>query len=152
MEAQGSNLQSSGLNRTKQTRSKDIQIKFGCGQGRFIQFIFLIVAKSLYRIAELTKLSYNQINVLVYFFILPFLYLAILDHHFDFHYLKAAAAFTFLGFFIGCRNFAAYSDWLFAQSVKFLQFFKRYGMSYESASIWFCVVLPILLLLALLWI
>ena len=142
MEAQGSNLQSSGLNRTKQTRSKDIQIKFGCGQGRFIQFIFLIVAKSLYRIAELTKLSYNQINILVYFFVVPFIYLAILDHHFDFNYLKAAAVFTFLGFFIGCRDFANYSDWLFDQSVKFLQFFKRYGMSYESASIWFCVVLP----------
>lgn len=138
--------------RTKRTTSKDIPLKFGFGKGKFIQFLFLIVAKSLYRIAEFSKLSYNQINVLVYFFVVPFLYLAILDHHFDFHYLKAAATFTTLGFFIVCRNFAAYSDWLFAQSVKFLQYFKRYGIGYQSASIWFCVVLPILLLLALLWI
>lgn len=151
MGVQESKLQYSRLNRTKQTTAKDIQPKFGWGKGKFILFLFLVVAKSLYNIAELSKLSYNQINVLVYFFVIPFLYLAVLDHHFDVHYLKAAAAFTALGFFIGCRDFSAYSDWLFAQSVKFLQFFKRYGMSYESASIWFCVVLPGLLLLALLW-
>ncbi len=152
MEVQGSELGYSKLNRTKQTTAKDIQPKFGWGKGKFILFLFLIIAKSLYRIAELTKLTYNQINVVVYFFIVPFVYLAILDHHFDFHYIKAAAAFITLGFFIGCRDFAAYSDWLFAQAVKFLQYFKRYGISYESASIWFCVVLPILLFLALLWI
>lgn len=149
MGVQGSKLEYSRLNRTKQTKSKDIQVKFGWGKGRFIQFLFLIVAKSLYRIAELTKLTYNQINVIVYFFVVPFLYMTILDHHFDFHYIKAAAAFTLFGFFIGCRDFAAYSDWLFAQAVKFLQYFKRYGISYESASIWFCVVLPVLFLVIL---
>ena len=130
------------LNRTKHNRSKDIKIQIGWGQGRFIQFLFLIVAKVLYRIAELTKLTYNQINVLLYFFLLPFLYLAILDYHFDFHYLKAASVFTILGFIFGCRDFVDYSDWLFTKSVKFLQFFKRYGMSYESTSVWICVVLP----------
>jgi hypothetical protein len=152
MGVQGSKLEDSRLNRTKQTMSKDIQVKFGWGKGKFIPFLFLIVAKSLYRIAELTKLTYNQINVLVYFFVVPFLFLTILDYQFDFHFLKAAAAFTTFGFFIGCRDFAAYSDWLFQQSVKFLQFFKRYGMSYESTSILFCVALPILILLVLLWI
>jgi hypothetical protein len=136
--------------RRKRTTSKDIQLKFGLGQGKFINFSFLLVVKILLRLAELTKLSYNQINVILYFFAIPFAYLSILDYILHFHYLKLAAFFTILGFFIGCRDFRAYSDWLFSQSVKFLKFFKRFGLSYESASIWICVVLPAAMFIMLL--
>jgi hypothetical protein len=130
--------------------SADIHLEFGIGKGKFIRFLFFVVAKALYISAEKLKLSYYQVNILVYFFILPFIYLSILDAIFGFHYLKAAGIFTTLGFFLGCRDFSSYSDRLFAQSVKFLKYFNRFGLSYESASVWICVVLPGLLLVALL--
>ena len=129
--------------RRKHTTSKDIQLNFGLGKGKLINFSFLLVVKILLRLAELTKLSYNQINIILYFFAIPFAYLSILDYLLHFHYLKLAAFFTILGFFIGCRDFQVYSDWLFGQSVKFLRYFNRFGLSYESASIWICIVLPV---------
>lgn len=127
---------------SRHNSAKDIQLKFGLGKGKFINFSFLLVVKILLRLAELTKLSYNQINIIFFFFAIPFAYLSLLDYILHIHYLKLAAFFTILGFFIGCRDFQAYSDWLFNQSVKFLKFFKRFGLRYESASVWICVVLP----------
>ncbi len=137
--------------RRKHTTSKDIQLNFGLGKGKLINFSFFLVVKILLRSAEITKLSYNQINIILYFFVIPFAYLSILDYILHIYYLKLAAFFTILGFFIGCRDFRAYSDWLFSQSVKFLQYFKRFGLSYESASIWICIVLPIALFFLLYW-
>jgi hypothetical protein len=54
-----------------------------------------------------------------------------------------------VGFFLFCRDFSAFSDRLFSQSVRFLRYFDRFGMGYASASIWICVVLPLVLLVAL---
>jgi hypothetical protein len=136
--------------RSKQSTAKDIQLNFGLGKGKLINFSFFLVVKILLRLAELTKLSYNQINIILYFFAIPFAYLSILDYILHIHYLKLAAFFTILGFFIVCRDFRAYSDWLFSQSVKFLKYFKRFGLSYESASIWICIVLPAAMFILLL--
>jgi hypothetical protein len=67
--------------------SADIHLEFGIGKGKFTQFLFLIVAKKLYILAEKLKMSYNQINIMVYFFVVPFVYLSLLDSILGFHYL-----------------------------------------------------------------
>lgn len=105
--------------------------------------IFSIVANSLLIIAKKTGLTYNQVNIIVYYFIIPFSWFCLLDVFFQFHYLKTAFAIFTLGFFVGCRNFKTYSDWLFSESVSFLNYFNRYGSNYVSSSVWICVSLPI---------
>jgi hypothetical protein len=90
MEQQNSERKKSFEDQIRQRKGKtsaDIHLEFGFGKGKFIQFHFLIVAKSLYIVAEKLKLSYNQINILVYFFVVPFVYLALLDSIRGFHYL-----------------------------------------------------------------
>lgn len=109
-----------------------------------IKFIFSATANFLLFVARKTKLSYNEINVLVYFFIIPFSWLVLLDYIFDFHYLKVCFALFCLGFAFGCRNFESFSDWLFGQSVRFLNYFNRFGSNYEASSVWICVSIPIL--------
>jgi hypothetical protein len=116
------------IRQRKGKTSADIQLEFGFGKGKFIQFLFLIVAKSLYMLAVKLKLSYSQINILVYFFVVPFVYLALIDRILGFHFLKIAALLGSIGFFVLCRDFSAFSDQLFSQSVRFLRYFDRFGM------------------------
>jgi hypothetical protein len=107
------------------------------------RLIFKLVAESLAFIGEKTGLTYNEINIIVYYFLIPFSWLALLDVIFHFHNFKLAFAIFTLGFIVGCRNFKSYSDWLFDRSVTFLNYFTKFGSNYISSSVWICVSLPI---------
>ena len=107
--------------------------------------IFKIVANFLSFVAHKTKLTYNEINIIVYYFAIPFSWLCLLDIFFNFHNFKIAFAVFTLGFIVGCRNFKTYSDWLFEKSVLFLNYFNKYGSNYIVSSVWICVSLPIVI-------
>ena len=107
--------------------------------------IFKIVANSLSFIGSKTELTYNEVNIIVYYFIIPFSWLCLLDIIFSFQYLKIAFVIFTLGFIFGCRNFKTYSDWLFNKSVSFLNYFNKYGSNYFVSSVWICVFLPIVI-------
>ena len=113
--------------------------------------IFKIVAYSLSFISHLTGLSYKQINVIVYYFLIPFTWLVLLDGIFHSQYLKLAFVVFTLGFIVGCRDFRTYSDWLFDKSVSFLYYFKKFGIGYVTSSVWICVSLPIVIYCVLLY-
>lgn len=66
------------------------------------RLIFMKVAGILTILAKKTKVTYKEINIIVYFFIIPFSYLVLLDVLFQFHYLKIAFLVFTAGFFIGC--------------------------------------------------
>lgn len=113
--------------------------------------IFRIVAGILLAIAKITGLTYNQINIIVYYFIIPFSWFWLLDIIFQIHFLKVAFIGGILGFFIGCRDFKSYSDWLFKKSVLFLKYFNRFGSNYVLTSVLLCVVFPIIIYVLLLY-
>jgi len=107
--------------------------------------IFKIVERALRTIGRKTGFTYNEINIIVYFFLIPFSWLILLDVIFEFNYLKMAFVLFTLGFMVGCRNFRKYSDWLFYKSASFLDYFNRFGSNYKATSVWLCVSLPILI-------
>ena len=107
--------------------------------------VFDTVAKALRTLARLTGFTYNEINVLLYYFIIPFTWMILLDSILCVHFLKIAAIIFSIGFFIGCKDFKEYADWLFFKSVIFLNFFNRFGSNYIKSSVWICVSLPILI-------
>jgi len=113
--------------------------------------IFRIVANLLLYIGRTTGLTYNEINIIVYYFVVPLSWLILLDIIFEFHYLKIAFAIYCLGFRVGCKNFKTYSDWLFDKSVTFLIFFNKYGSNYIKSSVWICVLLPLVIYVILLF-
>ena len=110
-----------------------------------INRIFSIVARSLYYIASKTGRTYNEINIFLYYGIIPFSWLALIDYALGIHYLKGAFLLIAFGFMLGCRNFVTFSDDLFLRSVRFLNYFNRFGSNYFASSVWICVVLPILI-------
>jgi hypothetical protein len=110
-----------------------------------IKLIFNIVAKLLIKISSLTGFTYNEINILVYYFFIPFTWSVLLDIIFRFHFFKIAFAIFCLGFYSGCRSFRNYSDWLFDKSVVFLNYFNKFGSNYHASSVWICVTIPLLI-------
>ena len=108
-----------------------------------IKYIFNITASALVKFGRVIGFTYNEINVLVYYFIIPFTWILMLDLIFDFHYLKVSYAIFCLGFFAAWRNFKKYSDWMFDKSVDFLNYFNKFGSNYYASSVWICISIPI---------
>jgi len=107
--------------------------------------VFDTVAQALRTLARLTGFTYNEINVLLYYFIIPFTWMILLDNILQVQYFKLAGFIFCIGFYAGCRDFRKYSDWLFFKSVIFLNFFNRFGSNYIKSSVWICLSLPILI-------
>jgi hypothetical protein len=116
-----------------------------------IQKSFNLTVKLLLLVAKITNLTYNEINIIVYYFIVPFSYLFLLDIIFGFHYLKVSFVIFTVGFFTGCRNFKNYSDKLFKRSANFLLYFNRFGSNYEASSVIICLSLPLILFIVLIY-
>ena len=109
------------------------------------KLIFYVVAYVLSLIGRKTKLTYNQVNIIAYYFLVPFSWLILLDIIFQFHYLKIAFLIFTLGFIAGCINFREYSNLLFEKSVQFLKYFNKFGSTYIISSVVICVFLPIVI-------
>ncbi|MDR2809175.1 MAG: hypothetical protein LBB84_01290 [Tannerellaceae bacterium] len=115
----------------------------------FFIIAFAIVAGILYGISFLTGLTYYEVNILVYYFFIPFSWLAMLDKFLNSHGLKIIFSAVAVNFFLFIPNFRQFSDALFAKSVEFLEYFGHYGMDYVAASVVICVMLPLLVYLIL---
>ena len=104
--------------------------------------IFRIVADSLNWIASITGFTYNEINIIAYYIVLPFIYVALIDRIFKKHFLKIAYAVAWAVLIIFMPDFGVFSDVLFKRSVDFLLLFGHVGLNYVAASVVICVILP----------
>ena len=117
--------------------------------------IFALVRDALLFISQVTGRTYFEINIIVYFIMIPCSWLVMLDM-----IIGTRGGVTFL-FLLGwlcflClrKDFRTFSEWLFRKSVDFLLFFDRFGSNYVVSSVLICVVLPMLIygaLFAALW-
>jgi hypothetical protein len=114
-----------------------------------IDKIFKIVQETIEWLGKLTGFTYNEMNIIMYFLVIPFTWLCMLDYIFSIHYLKIGFGIITLGFYFGCRDFKNYSDQLFYKSVDFIGYFNRFGSNYYKSSVWICVAIPILIYICL---
>lgn len=116
-----------------------------------MEIIFYIVAWQLVILGELTGLTYNEMNIVAYYIIIPYSYLVLIDKIFEFHYLKIlfvvflAITIPFLG------NLHLFCDKLFEKSVEFLESFEKINLDYTTASVFICVFGVLIIYWALLW-
>ena len=111
--------------------------------------VFVIVARLLEWVARLTGLTYNEINIVAYYMVLPFVYIALLDRIIGKHFLKASYVCVWILGLVLMNDFTDFSDTLFQGSVDFLLSFGIVGLDYIEASVVICVILPGLALLVL---
>ncbi len=114
------------------------------------QSIFYIVAKSLYRIGCKCGLTYNEVNILVYYLLIPLSWCVMLDLWLELPITSVTLIFIWIGIFIATRHiFREWCDWRFQDSVDFLNWFNRWGGNYILNSVIICVVVPLLIYAAL---
>jgi len=107
-----------------------------------MNLVFQIVANSLDWIASITGFTYNEINIIGYYIILPFLYVALFDRILKKQVLKIVYIVAWAILIVVIPDFRAFSDALFQSSVDFLLLFGQAGLDYVAASVVVCVVLP----------
>ena len=116
-----------------------------------INNIFNIVVNLLSKLADVLNLSYNEINIIIYFVVIPFSWICLLDAIFAFQYFKILFILATALFFFLMKDFKNFANKLFNKSVDFLNYFNRFGGNYILNSVLICVVLPIIIYILLIY-
>lgn len=117
---------------------------------KIVSSIFREVADALYKGASAIGITYNEINIIVYYLLIPLTWTILFDCWLGTPITTYALIFIWFGIRIGTRGrFREWSDWVFMRSVDFLNYFNRWGGNYVLNSVIVCVVIPILVYVGL---
>ncbi|WP_298516337.1 hypothetical protein [uncultured Kordia sp.] len=107
--------------------------------------IFDYTYKILIAISEATGFTYKEINIIVWFIIIPLSWMLLLDKIYQrrlftllFSLLVAVTLFCI-------PNFTDFCDGLFQKSVDFLNLFNGVRSNYVASSVIICVLIPIVI-------
>ena len=121
---------------------------------KIMNTLFWITANLLNQIAKWTGLTYNEINIIVYYLIIPLTWTVMLDIIIGiplFTSLLILAWMYILAKIRTKRNFRIWCDWFFMKSRDFLLYFKRIGWNYVVSSVIICVIVPVIIYGLLIW-
>lgn len=115
-----------------------------------MSFTFYLVYTGLEWLSRITGLTYEMINVIVWYGLLPLIYVVLLDRIFK-TWVLSAGFILVVSMVVATRpNFSLFADHLFDLSVDFLHGFAVMGLNYDRASVLVCVLLPFVVFLVLL--
>ena len=114
--------------------------------------IFGFVAGIEHVIAKLTGLTYNQVNIIVYYLLIPLSWTVMLDYITMMPFLTPMFIIGWVIFlWKDPMRFRNRCDWAFKKSVDFLLYFKKIGWNYIVSSVIICVVVPVLIYVELIY-
>ena len=114
--------------------------------------IFVIVAGIEHLIARMTGATYNEVNIIVYYLIIPLSWTLMLDYITRMPFLTPMFLSAWIIFIWKDKmSFRNRCDWAFKKSVDFLLWFKKIGWNYVVSSVIICVVIPILVYIELIY-
>ena len=117
-----------------------------------VKRIFDVTARMLLWVADKIGLTYNEVNILVYYLLIPLSWTVMFDCWLNRPYTTGALALVWMGIFIATRHtFREWCDWAFQDSVDFLNWFNRWGGNYVLNSVIICVVVPLVVYVLLIW-
>ena len=117
---------------------------------KMVSSTFRKVAAALLYWASVFGITYNEINIIVYYLLIPLTWTVMFDYWLGCPITTYALIFIWFGIKIGTwGRFREWSDWAFMRSVDFLNFFNRWGGNYVLNSVIVCVVVPILVYIGL---
>ena len=107
--------------------------------------VFGIVAAGLNLIAKALHMTYNEINIIVYYLIIPLSWCIMLDYIIGLPITTPIWILLWIYIIWSKRKFfKEWCDAAFKLSVDFLLKFKRIGWNYWKASVIICVVVPLI--------
>ena len=108
--------------------------------------IFAVVAGAEHIIAKLTGATYNEVNIIVYYLMLPLSWAVMVDYITKVPFLSIMYIIAWILFlWKDPMKFRDRCDWVFDKSVDFLLWFKKIGWNYVVSSVIICVMVPILI-------
>lgn len=111
-----------------------------------VDSIFSIVQKFLEWIAKKPHRTFNEINIIMYYFLVPFTWCMMIDFAFSLPFIFSLGYSLFsLIVVVKSKNFTKFSDWLFDKSADFIEFFGDYYVF----SVVLCVALTLLIYILL---
>ena len=114
--------------------------------------IFAIVAGAELLIAKLSGTTYNEVNIIVYYLVIPLSWTLMLDYITRMPFLTPMFLSAWIIFIWKDKmKFRNRCDWAFKKSVVFLLWFKKIGWNYVVSSVIICVVIPILVYIELIY-
>ena len=114
--------------------------------------VFAIVAGIEHIIAKFTGLTYNEVNIIVYYLIIPLTWTLMIDYLTKMPFLTPMIIIGWIIFLWKDKmKFRDRCDWAFDKSVDFLLYFKKIGWNYIVSSVIICVVVPVLIYVELIY-
>jgi len=114
--------------------------------------IFALVAGAEHIIAKLTGSTYNEVNIVVYYLIIPLSWTVMVDYITMLPFLAPMYIIAWIVFlWKDPMKFRDRCDWSFMKSVDFLLWFKKIGWNYIVSSVIICVVVPVLVYIELVY-
>ena len=118
--------------------------------GKFVMMVllpvFAVVAGLEHTIAKLLGTTYNVVNIVVYYLLIPLSWAAMIDYITKLPFLTPMYIIAWIVFLWKDKmTFRDRCDWTFMKSVDFLLRFKAIGWNYIVSSVIICVVVPILI-------
>lgn len=116
-----------------------------------MSFTFYIVYQALEWLALVTGLTYKEINVVVYYGLVPLVFMALIDKILRKPVCLSLFSSVLLVLYLVVSDRPMFAERLFDGSARFLQAFGAVGISYDLASILICVLIPFFVFLVLLF-
>lgn len=114
--------------------------------------IFAIVAGIEHLIAKITGTTYNEVNIIVYYLVIPLSWTIMLDYITRMPFLTPLFLLAWIVFIWKDKmDFRIRCDLAFKKSVDFLLWFQKIGWNYIVSSVIICVVIPILVYIELIY-
>ena len=108
--------------------------------------IFAIVAGVEHIIAKITGMTYNEVNIIVYYLLIPLSWAVMVDYITMMPFITPMYIIAWLVFlWKDTMKFRDRCDWAFDKSVDLLLWFKKIGWNYVVSSVIICVVVPVLI-------
>ena len=114
--------------------------------------IFAVVAGIEMLIAKLTGATYNEVNIIVYYLLIPLSWTVMIDYITKMPFLTPIYIIGWVIFlWKDPMKFRSRCDWAFQKSVDFLLYFKKIGWNYIVSSVIIGVVVPVLIYVELIY-
>lgn len=107
--------------------------------------IFKLTYDLLMFLSRVTGFSYKEINVIVWFIIIPLSWAYLIDKIFNKNYVKITLSVLLIITFLFINNFSNFSNYLFDKSAEFLRSFDTLGSNYVNSSVIICLLIPIII-------
>ena len=111
--------------------------------------LFEITYEILMFLSRVTSFSYKEINIIVWFLLIPLSWAFLIDKIYKFNYFKIISIITIAITLLFIKDFTLFSNWLFDISADFLRSFDFIGSNYVMSSVIICVLIPIVIYFAL---